>query len=286
MTAVLFPGQGIDPVPWARDLLEDTGLIDTDFTDTGLLDTVEDATHVDLRRALRRNDRVLLRADVRQALIVAVSLSAHARLAALLTNVVCVGHSLGALSAWAAMGAFDAHDAVRLAAARGSAMALAAEEMPGDLVVVRSRQAVDAGVESGLALAAHNAPDEWVLTGELAAIERVVASGGRRLRVGGPWHHPHMARARPAFERALERVHMDPRLGADARSSLSAQLTRPVQWVATMRRLETHALFVTVGPGRTLRALLHRTLRHANVLGTDHGTDLERTVGILVGLVD
>lgn len=202
---------------------------------------------------------MLFRTEVMQPVLVAASLVAFERLTVPIGAV--AGHSLGELAAWSAAGGIAAEDAVRLARARGLAMAAAAKRHPGGLVVVRGPRPPD-----GVVIAAHNAPDTWVISGDLTTIRR----HGRPLPVSGPWHHPAMAEAADAFGAALAalrpsplaRVFVSNRTGAAATGQdiprlLLEQLVHPVLWVdcmATLAELGVREVYLC-GPGKELASL-------------------------------
>jgi malonyl CoA-acyl carrier protein transacylase len=102
-----------------------------------------------------------------------------------------------------------------------------------------------------------------------------------------------MAGAAPELRRALSELSVRParcrivcnRTGrtADGDSMpelLAGQLTRPIEWVRTMRTLSAAGVdtFVTLGPGRVLRSLVRRTLGSCvTVLTSESWDDLQRT---------
>lgn len=229
--------------------------------------------------ALHRG-RAIARTEDLQPALVAVQLGAYAglRAAGAPAPALALGHSLGELSAWSATGAVAPEDAVRLARARGEAMARAASSSPGGMLAIATRsldvvgEALAAGRAAGaLAIAAHNAEDEWVLAGDEPALRAAAATcGGRRLAVAGPWHAPSMAPARPAIAAALAAIDARPpsvAFVANATGEVAApeaiprllerQLVRPVRWVRSMRaaiRAGVRTL-VICGPGKPLRHL-------------------------------
>ncbi|MEZ4336841.1 MAG: ACP S-malonyltransferase [Sandaracinaceae bacterium] len=224
-----------------------------------------------------------LAAEALQPALVAVQLGAFEALrAAGVAPKAVLGHSLGELAAWAASGAIDGVSAVRLAQVRGAAMAQAAAAHPGGMVALAtgSLDAVGEALAAGravgvLSIAAHNAPREWVLSGDEAAVRAAVrACGGRRLDVAGPWHAPTMASARAPFARALAEVEVRPArvtFVANATGEVAApdaipallerQLVRPVRWARAMRTLARLGVtdLVIAGPGKPLRHLARGT---------------------------
>ena len=114
--------------------------------------------------------------------------------------VAVTGHSLGELAAAAAAGVLDWEDGLRLAAARGRLM----QELPpgGAMAAVFATadvaQAALCGEASTLTLAAFNAPQAVMLSGDRAELQRVLerltAQGiaHQRLKVAHAFHSPHV----------------------------------------------------------------------------------------------
>ena len=193
------------------------------------------------------------------------------------------GHSLGEYAALVASGALDFDAALRLVALRGDAMARAGEERAGSMVAVLGED--DAAVratahEHGLTIANDNAPGQLVLSGPIAGVEAVDASGlrTRRLDVSGAFHSPLMAPAAQELARALEAVEVRaPRFPVisngtaapfgDIRAELVENLLSPVRWRETVVALRGLGVeeFVELGPGRVLSALVKRILRASEV---------------------
>jgi [acyl-carrier-protein] S-malonyltransferase len=148
-------------------------------------------------------------------------------------------------------------------------------------------------------LAARNAPDEYVLSGDEAALSLVrLRFRSVRLATDGAWHSPAMAGAVEELERALRAVPRAETAGHlvlnhtgriaerndDVPSLLAAQLVWPIDWVAVLRTLRDKGVerFVTVGPGKFLRGSVRRTLgREVCVLSTETPRELDETMGAL-----
>lgn len=131
-----------------------------------------------------------------------------------------VGHSMGEVTAAYVCGALDLDDAARVICARSRLLrrasgrgAMAAVELPAALVV--ERLATEA---SAVAVAAINGPRASVLSGEPAALERVLGRLGaegvehRRLDVDVAFHGPHMDELLAPLRAEL--VGLSPREGA------------------------------------------------------------------------
>jgi len=193
------------------------------------------------------------------------------------------GHSLGEYAALTAAGAIDFEDAVRLVAARATAMSHAAELEPGGMVAMLKGERDDVyelATELGLSLANDNAPGQLVLSGRLGAIEQAVARAGDigcravQLPVGGAFHSPLMAPAAEALAEALDATAVrepefpvlsngSARPFTDIRAELAANLLKPVRWRETLYELESMGAtdYVECGPGSVLKGLVKRTLR-------------------------
>jgi acyl transferase domain-containing protein len=241
--------------------------------------------------------RALERTAVLQPVLTAIALAVHQRLLdAGISGRYVLGHSLGELAAWCAMGAISPEDAIEAAALRGRLMQREAARRAGGMVaIVGGEEEVSRALAlaPAVCIAGWNSPDEVVLAGPedaLLAISRALPS--RRLAVGGAWHSPAMAGAVEELRAALRRV---PRSAPSAlfvsntdgdvappdtiADRLADQLVRPARFAAALTRL--HALgvrtFVTVGPGAVVRGLLRKNLE-ARALGTDDAADLSRTL--------
>jgi len=270
-----------------------------------LVELAGQLTGVDACEVLRRGDGRLRRTELLQPLMTAVCLAIHELLLARgITARWVAGHSLGELAAWSAAGGLTARDAVVLAAHRGRAMATEASIRPGAMLALT--RCTEAEVGSALAvgrsrgivvLAAHNAPDEWVVSGERSALRAVAATfRSTWVPTAGAWHSPLMDGAVTGVSRFIAGLvprpmravlvsgHHGRAVGDDEiGAALAAQLTAPVQWASCIATLVeqgmTHA--ITVGPGKVLRSLVRKNAAGVRVLGTESAADLERTVEAL-----
>jgi [acyl-carrier-protein] S-malonyltransferase len=204
------------------------------------------------------------------------------------------GLSLGEYTALHLAGAFDFETGLRLVAARGRLMQQAALASPSGMVSIigGDEPAVNALCEQAaggevLVPANFNCPGQIVVSGTLAACERVTAaaeSAGLRavpLKVAGAFHSPLMQSAADAMATELE--HADIRLArqtvyanvtaqphgapASIRKLLVEQIVKPVRWEQTMQQLATvnDAKFVELAPGRVLSGLLRKINRRLPV---------------------
>lgn len=214
------------------------------------------------------------------------------------------GHSLGEFTAYHAAGALGLPAAVRLVRRRGELMYDTGVTRPGAMAALLGDLTEPADVlcerasAAGLVVPAnYNAPEQTVVSGEVAGVEQAMAlakdAGAKRavrLPVSGAFHSPLMAPARNGLAAALDaasfgapafpvvsNVTATPVDTADeARRLLLEQLTSPVRWTDVVRSLaDRHpgALFVEMGPGNVLTGLLKRIA--PGVTGTTCGTAAE-----------
>jgi enediyne polyketide synthase len=205
---------------------------------------------------------------------------------------VAVGHSLGELTAYQWAGALSEPSLRRLAAARGHAMAVHARGAGAMASIAAGQTAVESlfGEES-VVIAGLNSPRQTVISGELAAIDAVIARARAagltavRLPVSHAFHSPLVADSLPALSRAIDaeefrplkrtvastvtgsRLEPDDDLGA----LLLKQMTSPVRFMGAVRSVsDVVGLWVEVGPGHVLGRLA-RDLVECPVISVDAG---------------
>ncbi|MCU1691123.1 MAG: fabD [Frankiales bacterium] len=210
--------------------------------------------------------------------------------------VAVAGHSLGDLTALVVGGALSVEDGLRLVDARGAAMQEACDARPGTMAAVLglAPEAVAAVLPDDVWPANDNAPLHVVVSGGLDAVAAagplLKQAGARRvlpLPVGGAFHTPHMAPARPRLEAALATVSFrststavlsGSRAGPydDPAATLSAQLTAPIRWRETLLALLGVGVDAVVecGPGSVLTGLAKRTLPGVRALSVSDPSDL------------
>jgi [acyl-carrier-protein] S-malonyltransferase len=221
------------------------------------------------------------------------------------------GHSLGEFSALVAAGALSFEAGLTLVARRAEAMQRAADARPGSMssVLGLSAEGVEMAVEAAaqgqvLAVANDNAPGSVVASGEWAALERLPAAakelGAKRvmpLNVGGAFHSPLMAAAADAFQPYLAAAPLrDPAIpvvanataepvtsAEELRELLARQLTGPVRWTESVRRMAALGVdtFIEVGPGTVLAGLVKRTLEGVQVLSAGDAAGVAAVTGAL-----
>jgi acyl transferase domain-containing protein/acyl carrier protein len=314
--AVLFPGQGAQYVGMLRDLAcrfpslqEELAAADRGFPpEERLSDRIYPFTAF-TQQGRAAQEAALCSTRTAQPALMAVSLGAWRVLEDFgLRPDAAAGHSFGELAALCAAGRLTPAEAHALALLRGRLMAAPADEAGAMLAVQASPEAIAevlAAEGLDLVLANKNAPEQNVLSGPVAHIERAEKAftrrqvAGRRLNVSAAFHSPLVSAAREPFRTALERIPFAPgRMPVYANSTatpypddptaarelLAGQLARPVEWVAEIEALYAAGVrtFLEVGPGRRLSALVSAILR-----GRDHAVlALDASKGQRSGMFD
>jgi [acyl-carrier-protein] S-malonyltransferase len=290
--AFLFPGQGSEGPDMGGAALSRPGPVRT------LVERASRALDLDLERIISRGDRALARTEVGQPALVAVSLGLALELQASgVQPSATAGHSVGEIAAFALAGCLAPEDAIDCVVERARLMADAARRSPGSMAAIRalSLEEVHLALELGagrLDLAAHNSPEEFVLTGGRAALAAVHARfHAVPLSVSGPWHSRAMADAGDLWRLSLQRISWQrPRLPLvcnatglfvrddhDLVELLAGQLSQPVQWAQSLRTLcdsgiQTWNIF---GPGRVLRGLCRANLGASSRVVVHDGSSLQ-----------
>jgi [acyl-carrier-protein] S-malonyltransferase len=298
-TALLFPGQASQAVGMARDLYERHESVRARFAEA---DEVLGFKLSEI--CFAGPEERLMQTEVTQPAVFVHSVAACELLVADgLQPVAVAGHSLGEYSALVAAGALSFTEALALVGSRGKLMQQAGEEQPGamgavigledDRVVELCSQAADVGV---VVVANFNSPGQVVVSGERATVARLgelaEAADAKRfveLAVSGAFHSPLMEPAARAMEPLLRAAPMQvPRVPVltnvsaapvsdpeELREHLIRQITHPVRWTETVRRLLEMGVenAFEVGPGAVLKGLVRRIERGLVVASA--GTDEE-----------
>jgi [acyl-carrier-protein] S-malonyltransferase len=175
----------------------------------------------------------------------------------------CAGHSLGEYSALVAAGALSFDDGVAIVTERGEAMQAAADDQPGTMKVILGLDDESADMacyraDAEVWVANYNAPDNVVIAGDHASVEEALDEafvlGAQRVlpvAVGGAFHTPFMASARPRLRKALRAATfrepevpvvanvdaLPHKTAEDWQGLSSAQLCSPVRWRQSVLRL-------------------------------------------------
>jgi [acyl-carrier-protein] S-malonyltransferase len=197
---------------------------------------------------------------------------------------VTAGHSLGEIASLAAAGSIPWETALLLVKERGRVMAQAAGEHVGMIAIVGLREPEieairqEAAKRGNLWIANRNADVQFVLSGEMAAVQEaerlaVQAHARRALILTIPLaaHTPLMEAAAAAFRKAVDLLPLKApsipilanasgealRTVAALQEELRLQMLRQVDWARTMvamRAMKVRTV-VELGPGRVLASL-------------------------------
>lgn len=200
------------------------------------------------------------------------------------------GHSLGELTALAAVGAMDFAAGLRLVRERGRLMKLAGQQSPGGMAAVLKmsdadveRACKEAADQTGKAvqIANYNSPGQVVISGDQDALARAIEllreRGGRRiirLAVSIAAHSPLMASVVEDYRAAVDgtpfrmpsvpviaNISARPLLSvSEIRDELAGQLTWPVRWTSSVEWMIEQGVtrFIEIGPKNVLSKLVGR----------------------------
>jgi [acyl-carrier-protein] S-malonyltransferase len=277
--AFLFPGQGSQRVGMAADLkAARPDVFDRYFDIAGRM------AGIDLGRLCSEGTlQELTVTEVAQPAIFTLSAALdHLAREAGLEPAMVAGHSLGEYSAAVAAGALEFEAALGLVCLRGRLMADVQRAHPGAMGALGGLTEIEVerlcadAAESGLVVIAnHNSPEQCVVSGEAAAVDRVLelaaargADPALKLQVGAAFHSPLMEPVRGPMAEALERVEWQrPRcpIATNAggrlvesahqlRAALVDQVTTRVRWLECMQALigAGARTFLELGSGRVL----------------------------------
>lgn len=196
------------------------------------------------------------------------------------------GHSLGEFSALVSNGCLSFEDGLRLVYKRAMAMQRACEANPSTMAAILGLddqvvEEICASIDEVVVPANYNCPGQLVISGSIKGIdiacEKMKAAGAKRalpLQVGGAFHSPLMEPAREELASAIEsttfskpvcpiyqNVNALPSTDTNTiRKNLIAQLTAPVRWTQSVRKmtLDGATTYIECGPGKVLQGLVKK----------------------------
>lgn len=294
--ALLFPGQGSQFAGMAADLIRESSRC------RELFDQADDILGIPLRSVMTGSDEDALRRTVyTQPAVFVHSIALWELLREQWGGVpvIAAGHSLGEYSALCAAGIMAFEDALRVIRVRSAGMDRAQPSGTTAMAALigmtrdEAREVVETHRESEvLAPANFNGPDQTVISGHTAAVNRVLdaVKGNRRVRgvmlpVSAAFHTELMQPVQPALAECLATVRFHrgafpvvanvnarsyPEAESAIRATLVEQVVNPVLWEDCVRTMAASGatLMVEIGPGKVLTGLLKRidrNLRGANV---------------------
>jgi [acyl-carrier-protein] S-malonyltransferase len=302
-TAFVFPGQGSQRPGMAAELASERPELFEQYF--GLADA---AAGLPVGRlALEGPEAELTRTDVAQPALFALSLALADVAAELGLQADFVGgHSLGEYTAAVAARSLGLEDGMGLVCRRGRLMAEVQAITPGTMAAIigLEREAVEELCAQGgqVEVANLNSPQQIVVSGEVAAVERVIEradeAGARqatRLPVGAAFHSRMMEPVQRELAGAMEELSFaDPVVpivsnasgqlvatGDDVRRALIEQIASAVRWVDCVQTLRENGVtrFIELGPGRVLSGLVRRIDREAETVAVDSVAKLKAVSG-------
>ncbi|MEO6119916.1 MAG: ACP S-malonyltransferase, partial [Terriglobales bacterium] len=224
------------------------------------------------------------------------------------------GHSLGEYSAHVAAGTLAFADAVRTVRSRGQYMQEAVPVGQGAMAAILGMgidalQEVcrEAGQGESVAPANINSPNQIVISGSAAAVQRAAdlakAKGAKRaimLQVSAPFHCALMQPAQNRLAEDLRRLKFnDPKIpviknidgqattsGAEAREALIRQVTGAVQWVKSVETMRDAGVgtYLEVGPGKVLCGLTGQIQKGVSCANVEDEAGLQKALALLAAV--
>ena len=303
-SAFLFPGQGSQAVGMGKELAAMYPVAKETF------DEADAALGYKLSQLCFEGPEDQLRlTEITQPAILTVSVAAWRVLQSKgITTSYVVGHSLGEYSANVAAGTLSFADAVRTVRNRGKYMQEAVPVGVGAMAAILALPAEqveqiceEAGQGEVCQAANLNSPDQTVISGHKAAVERAVdlakQRGAKRailLPVSAPFHCTLMQPAQDRLTADLQALtFQDPEVpvicnvdavlvtsAEQSRNALVRQVTGAVQWVKSMRALIDIGVenFVEVGPGKVLCGLMKHIDRSRSCVSVQDEDSLQKAV--------
>lgn len=308
-TAFVFPGQGSQSVGMAKSFHESFEVARKTF------DEASSVMGLDMGKLCFEGPEELLnRTDYTQPALLTASIAALRVLYEQTSfRPACVaGHSLGEYTALVASGAMEFAAAVRLVHLRGVFMQESVPPGAGRMCAIIGLGIDDvqticdsASIDAARVVPANiNSPEQIVISGNAVAVEIAAGLAKDRgakmvvpLQVSAPSHSPLMENAAERLSAELGKIAVgDPSMpvytnveaapltaGRRVRELLRLQLTNPVRWVDTVRRMKADGVgtIVEVGPGKVLTGLIKRIDKELSTMNLKETADLEKVVAAL-----
>jgi [acyl-carrier-protein] S-malonyltransferase len=302
--AFLFPGQGSQSVGMGKDLRQHYAIAKQTFQEA------DDALGIKLSQLCFEGPEDQLRlTENTQPAILTVSVAAWRVLDEKgIRPTFLAGHSLGEYSAHVAASTISFADAVRAVRNRGRYMQEAVPVGTGSMAAIlgMSLEAVtgvcsDAAQGEVCEAANINSPEQIVISGHAAAVERAVKLADERgakrakvLPVSAPFHCSLMKAAQDRLALDLQKLTFSAPAApvvcnvdavavtaADtARAALVRQVTGSVKWNQSVQWLIAQGAqtFIEVGPGKVLCGLMRQIDRSKKCVSVEDGASLTKTL--------
>lgn len=305
--AFLFPGQGSQAIGMGKDLAEKHSVARQTFEEA------DDALGVKISQLCFEGpeDQLRLTENTQPAILTASVAAWRVLQEKGIAPTFVAGHSLGEYSAHVAAGTMRFADAVRTVRSRGQFMQEAVPVGTGSMAAILGMDPEkvaevcrDAAQGEVCEAANINSPEQIVISGHVAAVERAVKLADERgakrakvLPVSAPFHCSLMKPAQERLAAVLASLlfsqsqspvvcNVDARSvenAESARGALVRQVTGSVRWSESMQWLISHGVetFVEVGPGKVLCGLMRQIDRSKKCLNVEDEASLHKTLEFL-----
>lgn len=303
----VFPGQGSQHVGMAREVVENNLACER------IMSEADRRLGFGLSELMFTGPEALLKeTENAQPALLTASVACFELLKAHgIEPAVVAGHSLGEYAALVVAGAIGFSDAVWLVRQRGLYMKEAVPSGEGGMVAILGLGAAEVQAlcdhcrPYGLVeMANFNCPGQIVVSGEVAALEKVVAYakdfGAKRaitLVVSGPFHCSMLTGAGERLEKAMAQVTFsEAKIPVIANCSgeivagkeeiakcLVKQVSSPVLWEQTIRKMLSDGVevIIEVGAGKVLSGLMKKIAPEVTVLNVEDMASFKETVSAL-----
>jgi [acyl-carrier-protein] S-malonyltransferase len=308
--AFIFPGQGSQNVGMGRELAKMYPVAQQTF------DEADAALGFKLSQLCWEGPEDRLRlTEITQPAMLTTSVAAFRVLQEKgIVPAAAAGHSLGEYSAQVAAGTLEFQDAVRTVHKRGRYMQEAVPVGEGAMAAVLGMSIEEVqklcaeSAQGAVCQPANiNSPDQIVVSGSAAAVERAAAlakeRGAKRaimLPVSAPFHSALMQPAQERLAHDLKALkflsmnvpvvtNVDARMVSDpeeARDALIRQVTGAVQWERSMRLLIERGIstFIEAGPLKVLSGLMRQIDRSKTCLNVEDEASLQKAMNHFEGM--
>jgi [acyl-carrier-protein] S-malonyltransferase len=305
--AFIFPGQGSQRVGMGKSLAENYAVAHKVFkeADELLAMNLSQLCFEGPEEKLRQTEYTQL------AVLICSIATLHVLQEKGLSCDIVAGHSLGEYSALIACRSLSFENALKLVRHRAKFMEEASERRASGMTAVLGLDETklaaiceEASRNNGVVqIANYNCPGQIVIAGERKALENATALAEAEnarcisLSVNGAFHSSLMKPAALNLQKVIKDFSISkPEIKFIAnvtgnyfsepeqiRNILISQITSPVQWEASIRRMISNgvATFIEVGPGKVLSGLVRRIDRSVLALNVDTSTDIEKVLEVL-----